>query len=393
MPKLTASEAANLASGVYQLRSKMPARAYAVTMRPLLPENFHFDFENEGRIEGISGSILKFNKKTGFAMAGTGTGPRSNEAVISIRGTEFTSTHDWLTNGQIGLKPASNKAMAHAGFNNAFNSISGAIQEFTNGLNGVKTIHCVGHSLGGAIATLCADWISENTAHNTILYTFGAPRVGLEDFAGRLTRNASLPQIYRTANSADPVPMVPLWPFMHAPLGGLEYRSNNTGIFDFSAHGMDANQGAKPGYIQAVSGRNWEEFAFRGGKYLNQSIQLQYNRRHETSFNKDGLEKITAALIALLKKAGYLALVQMQAALMAGLTFYDFLARTVAEIYKASENNEADVKGLLGHMLAFMGDLTTIIKEITYQTIKTIFDKLVAILNRMAHRAVQTFSK
>ncbi|WP_350643813.1 hypothetical protein, partial [Psychrobacter sp. HY3-MNA-CIBAN-0198] len=45
------------------------------------------------------------------------------------------------------------------------------------------TVHCVGHSLGGAVASLVADWAKRRFSSDVKLYTFGAPKVGLTNFA------------------------------------------------------------------------------------------------------------------------------------------------------------------------------------------------------------------
>nr|WP_274054955.1 hypothetical protein [Thalassomonas haliotis] len=39
-------------------------------------------------------------------------------------------------------------------------------------------MHCVGHSPGGALAALTADWIKAGFGKTVYLYTFAAPRVG-----------------------------------------------------------------------------------------------------------------------------------------------------------------------------------------------------------------------
>ena len=46
---------------------------------------------------------------------------------------------------------------------------------------------CVGHSLGGALATVCAVWAPEQYPLAPVsLYTFGQPRVGNDEFVSHL---------------------------------------------------------------------------------------------------------------------------------------------------------------------------------------------------------------
>ena len=67
---------------------------------------------------------------------------------------------------------------AHVGFNKTFNSIKPTLETYFN-KNTTGPVHCVGHSLGGALATLTANWLHNKQGGRPIsLYTFGAPRVG-----------------------------------------------------------------------------------------------------------------------------------------------------------------------------------------------------------------------
>ncbi len=82
------------------------------------------------------------------------------------------------------------------------------------------TIHCVGHSLGGAVASLAADWAASKHSSPVKLYTFGQPRVGLSMFSLMLTKKLGPDNIHRVYHTTDPVPMVPVFPYLHAPLPG-----------------------------------------------------------------------------------------------------------------------------------------------------------------------------
>ena len=89
------------------------------------------------------------------------------------------------------------------------------------------------HSLGGALATLGANWIKAQYKVPVKLYTFGSPRVGHNPFA--IQSETSLNGIYRAVHRSDPVPMVPVWPFVHA---GNEYRISTCVSLTGAAHKM-----------------------------------------------------------------------------------------------------------------------------------------------------------
>ncbi|MCP4338671.1 MAG: hypothetical protein GY799_07215 [Desulfobulbaceae bacterium] len=73
----------------------------------------------------------------------------------------------------------------------------------------MQTIHCIGHSLGGAVATLAAHWVKRTTYKYVELYTFGAPKPGFEGFAKSFTTLLEQKNVHRVYHSTDPVPMVP----------------------------------------------------------------------------------------------------------------------------------------------------------------------------------------
>lgn len=136
-----------------------------------------------------------------------------------------------------------------------FTSFGDNLSDFFN-KNDPAHVHCVGHSLGGAVATLVADWVKANRPGTTpYLYTFGCPRVGSEGFARSLTQNIGTENIYRVFHGCDPVPMVPIWPFVHAPLPGNTYGLDYSGnkILFWQAHFID-------NYANAVGGlQEWDD--------------------------------------------------------------------------------------------------------------------------------------
>jgi len=119
----------------------------------------------------------------------------------------------------------------------------------------IHTIHCIGHSLGGALATICGEWINNSFKRKPFIYTFGSPRVGLYTFAGACTSRIGAEKIFRTYHKTDIVPCIPTWPYIHTPNAGRDYYLPSPGIVPMAEyHGMNH-------YIDSVDGKSWSILA------------------------------------------------------------------------------------------------------------------------------------
>lgn len=105
----------------------------------------------------------------------------------------------------------------HAGFYSALRKVWGVAlpngeilpKRLVN--RGSKTIWMTGHSLGGALAVLCAAqalFVSRIPVQG--VYTFGQPRVGTKEFAAAVNERLGS-GIFRFVNDRDIVPRVPLF--------------------------------------------------------------------------------------------------------------------------------------------------------------------------------------
>ncbi|MEM9217751.1 MAG: lipase family protein [Cyanobacteria bacterium P01_F01_bin.150] len=99
----------------------------------------------------------------------------------------------------------------HEGFSNAYLSVRDSIHKEISNLEQQTRIIVTGHSLGGALATLCALDLQFNffssASEQISLYTFGSPRVGNANFKKSFDRR--VPNSYRIINGMDIVPAVP----------------------------------------------------------------------------------------------------------------------------------------------------------------------------------------
>ncbi len=131
----------------------------------------------------------------------------NNEIIIlSFRGT--SSRRDWFTDLDIKFVP-SKVGRIHRGFNEALDYVW---KDLMLGLSNLRdkeqAIWITGHSLGGALATLAADRLTEESIEINGLYTFGQPKVGDKIFA-RNFDNKMKKLSFRLVHDEDIVPKVP----------------------------------------------------------------------------------------------------------------------------------------------------------------------------------------
>lgn len=142
----------------------------------------------------------------GFVARVTNT----DEFLVSIRGTQ--TPEEWVRNFTAVPNPWSEVpgfGFVHLGFEQLWRRVRGSVfQGLRNAPKGAR-ITIVGHSLGGAMATLGAADIKRNLGRdvNVDLWTVGCPRVGLMRFRNNF--NHLIPASVRVVNQGDVVPHVP----------------------------------------------------------------------------------------------------------------------------------------------------------------------------------------
>lgn len=143
----------------------------------------------------------------------------SGDAVIvAFRGTQPNQPMDWFADFRATSDPWDHNAgKVHSGFYSALRKVWGVTlpngevlpKRLVN--RGTKTIWITGHSLGGALAELCAAqamFVGRIPVQG--VYTFGQPRVGNKDFATAVNEKLGS-GVYRFVNDRDIVPRVPLF--------------------------------------------------------------------------------------------------------------------------------------------------------------------------------------
>ncbi|MGY0614621.1 lipase family protein [Vibrio sp. FJH11] len=353
--------------------------------KPVPRLNNLFDFP-QTYFDAETGVSFK-GRKSKFVLAAEGKPKSKHESslVLAFRGTNFGYAADVLTDFHVDLKGSPNGSLAHAGFVNVLNSVKSQLSSYmSKSIGRIKVIHCVGHSLGGAIASICADWLRATYKIQVFLYTFGSPRVGLRPYA--IKSSHSNVKIFRCTNGSDPVPMVPLWPFTHAPIDKPEYRLDNSIGINFKTHKLHSDIG----YFKTLKSDSWSHLNKVSFKTLSRPERFRFHNRNQVTFSQRWSDKIASAIITLLKDAGYGSLITAQGIAIAGMSFYDLIARALEKVCKSSKKLAEQTKGLLGHMLVFAGKVVNEITDLSYKFIKWVFNITVARLYRAVRLAISS---
>ena len=383
---LTPDAAAAIADGVYLLQNDDVATLTQFG-RTLGCED-HFGVPGARRFEGRSGALL-WKPLSGFGYAAMGEGDYAGEMLLATRGTAMLA--DWVTDAAIAVQRGPSGLPVHAGFNETWKSFAPALREFLRGRNPSR-VHCVGHSLGGALAMLNADFLTHNGVADVALYTFGAPRTGDAVFARSLTARVGAAQVLRVSNPVDPVAMVPLFPFWHLPFGGRGLVIQRTADLpiSFAGHSMIKS------YIPGVAGKDWGGLNDPGTSAFDIAAWLNHAAQGHGGFLMGSarlLGLIAEALSWLMKSAGSLLLGSINLQLTAGLTLLDQIAWLLSRAAHLSAQIGLHVKALVSAICRFLGRKTLEVGDVTASFLRWLLGLLFSSLRAAAQRALATLGR
>lgn len=300
-------------------------------------------------VSATTGSTaINFSKESGFGLILQGKGERTGETAVVIRGT--ATKHDWVSNAKMAIEPGPTGFGNHAGFNRVYKTMEGQLTESLRGVRG--PIHVVGHSLGGAVASIAAAGLMGG-GRSPRLYTFGAPRAGLTGFATALTRGLGSENIFRAYSLGDPVPMVPLYPFRHAPVDNLGIRvGGSMARISVSEHYMEQ-------YSSAVGDASWTGLRAASNSAENlRSIDFWLDQaKIHTAIpgGGTGLYVLGKALSMILKKAGQV----VGLAALGVASMVDTVAYLIDRAITLSASIAANVKKLIVYAMRWAGRTIT----------------------------------
>lgn len=342
-----------------------------------------FNIASGIRFTGVSGiSLPAASSRTGFGFIAFGTAQRQGECLIAVRGTEPSSAHDWLSNVHMSGTPGPSGPPVHEGFNNLAHSILPQVWTAIRGRS-ISTLHLVGHSLGGATATILADAL--RGVASIKLYTFGAPRAGTVLHSQFLSAAIGADNIFRVYHDTDPVPMVPIFPFAHVPISRQGYMMTGCGnIISVAAHNMDL-------YIHNVGEAGWRGLpVISHRRFSFDTVDDVLGMAGSVDF---GPAMLNAQILRLIAQALKLLLAEAVATIGTGLfvaaTVLDQMAAILNSAAAASIAVAATTRQLLETIMRFMGRALQAGVRLTVAVIRWVLDLLFQFIAGVARQALQ----
>lgn len=382
MPEFSPKVSASLARDVYALTKESSIEKAISVLNSQYGGNLVFS--EDVMLKAKTGGPWVIKSRTAFGFTLVGKGALQGHAVFLFRGTQYLA--DWLTNLNITVSRSASGQPIHDGFNLAFKSMEPQLKEFMGTLmkNKVTQIHCVGHSLGGALATICADWIKSSYKIKPYLYTFGSPRVGLIGFADCCTKGVGAERIFRAYHKTDIVPCIPTWPFIHTPNSGNDYYLPSPGVIPGAAyHGMDK-------YVESVSGKNWATLgALEAEKKTESGIVQWLKSSSPVGLTITAMEWLSQALVYVLKKCLNGAAWIISGAMGTSFTLMDQLAYVLKKGIDISDSISSLVFQLIRKIMEILGMKRALkAADMTREFIRNIFLRLQAKANEYAKAAL-----
>lgn len=337
------------------------------------------------QLKATVGSRL-INTKDGFGLCVRGGTGYENDVFIMFRGTTMSNYGaDVISDVRLGVETSRTGLPVHVGFNHAFCSMITAIDGFFGkNVDAIGTVHVIGHSLGGAVAAIAAQWLSVK-GKTVKLYTFGAPKPGLDFFAEKLTSQVGADNIYRVYHATDVVPMVPVFPFTHSPTTHCGYQIPSSSFISLAAHKM-AN------YEKSVKDSTWEKLKNLGEKTADAN-SIEHWLKSDKPLNPADpktWEWINAGLTWVLRKVIGYAAVYMQSPIMSTLSLADKIAWILRKGIDLSVDAGGWVLSLMRRMMQALGmKLAKTASELTQQFMRTILMRLIERMSAEAIRAVR----
>ncbi len=171
------------------------------------------DIVETGEWHGGRAYVATYGENIVVCFRGTGADDKREKRQNILTDANAIREHpSWITGDKY------KKVRVHKGFSNEWQRMREQIMKHVNA-HPKKTLFVTGHSLGAALATLCAFDLAIHKDRSPYLFVSGCPRVGDGDF--RSAFESVVPNCIRYVVNKDVVPRRPGWALEYIHVGEL----------------------------------------------------------------------------------------------------------------------------------------------------------------------------
>lgn len=275
------------------------------------------------RLQQVFEATTGFNTRSGFGYVLQYQQGGRRHAIIAVRGTrpEMAGKPDLVTDARASLTGFGDFGLVHKGFKKTFDSCMLEISRKERAIMDADVVHCVGHSLGGAVATLVAGHYAAR-GKLAKLYTFGSPRVGYRTTHQSFEQRLGIENMYRVSHDLDPITMVGPFPFVHVNPRSTDER-NYTCLSPMNNRVSLINHDMNK-YLQTLgNAENWQ--AVRGVANLYSQSNAVQARMLLADGGSSWVQALSDKTLALLFKLFAFVLGEISEGLILGFTAIDLL--------------------------------------------------------------------
>lgn len=331
---------------------------------------------------------------SGFGYTLSYTRGSTKHMIVAARGTrpEMSGKPDLLTDLHGTLTPFMGLGRVHAGFKKTFDSIVPSVERDRKLIDAADAVHFVGHSLGGAVATLLATHYARRVK-SVRLYTFGSPRVGDFNTYTEIERAIGKANIFRVAHDLDPISLVAPFPFIHVnPTSkdryNLTIKSPVRELFGTANHDMDR-------YINSTQNQTWSGLSLLAGALdCDEAIFAKWLLNDEGGSRQPGWVQIGCAktLTILFRLIKY-ALSKISRTAVLAVTALDLLSEALYRGAQFIGTLGSQVLSLLRYAATWAGLQVAKGAQFTLSVIRTILAKMLSAVQSIAAAALATVTR
>jgi pimeloyl-ACP methyl ester carboxylesterase len=314
-----------------------------------------------------------------------------NQVVIASRGTRVEHSYaDGLADLHAAITTFGGYGQVHAGFANAFASIVPNLARQESLIRDADLVHCVGHSLGGAISTLVAAHYAGSRGVGVKLYTFGSPRVGAHATPQAFESLIGKDNIYRVSHDLDPVAMVGPYPYSH--VNGLASDSNNMMLRSPTAKLIGVANHDMRRYVESVSDAardlSWQDVRGFSAEVIHDNAVLARWLLRSVDNPSFITTRLVEGLSVILKAfSHFLQMQSVTSAIISGMTAIDLFSAALSRgIDRVVANNPQLLAGL--QVAAVWARVSVIGAKFTAAAIRAIMTRMMDVIRPLMQEAL-----